>query len=263
MDEHGHGSGEKPAGLFFDHLGAELVRAARRDLQRVARRRARMARFAPVLGVMLLVLVVLVVVRPPSAVAGIEIEREGDSFVVRLVDVEADPVGIGQALRQAGLRVSVEVVSAAPSKVGRFVQLHQRASGAPALEWIDVSNGAAAGFRVPVSYPGDLRLVIGRRAWPWEDYTVAASAYAPGEPLYCSDVWGLRVSEAEDRLADLGVRVRWERFTGTGVASVTDPARIGGMFVTDAVSTAPGEVQVTAAPTPESPLGTPKPPPCS
>lgn len=263
MGDHEHDHDEQPVGLFFEHLKAELVTSARRDLQWGTRRRVRMARLVPVLGALLVGLAVLVAIRPPSAIAGIEVEREGDFFIVRLVDVEADAAGIEYALRQEGLRVAVEAVPAAPSKVGRFVQLHQRASGVPAFDWIDVSDGSAAGYRVPVSYTGDLRLVIGRHAWPWESYTAPASAYAPDEPLYCSDLWGMRVSEAMDRLENLGVRVRWEHFTGTDIKPVSNLVEISDMFVTDALSTAPREIQVTAAPTPESPLGTSAPPPCS
>lgn len=245
---------------FFDRLGSELSQAVRRDLVRRSRRRRRILQFS-LAGAMVAV-VVVGLVRSPSAVAGIEIERSGSYFTVRLVDVETDPGGVERALKDAGIDAKVTAVAAAPSKVGKFVMLAQQDFSGEPVEWVDVTDGAAAGLKIPADTSGTLRLFLGRKAWPWESYDAPASAYAPGEPLYCSDLWGTPVGDASDTLDQIGVRVRWESVTLSGAIPVDDPTTIADLFVTDAVSTRRGEVLIDASPTPESLFRTPPPPPC-
>jgi len=258
----GRDSGNEAGVSFFDELGAELSRAARCDVARRPQRRRRIVRVSAAVALIVVIVVGFEVVRSPSAVAGIEIEHAGPYLMVRLVDVEGDPGGVEQALRGAGLNATVAAIPAAPSKVGRFVQLGQRSTNGTGLEWVDLSDGAAAGFRIPDSYGGELELVIGRPARPWEHYAAPASAYAPGEPLYCSNLWGQRVADALDTLDQLGVRVRWNLATAAGVTPVADPATIANMFITDAISTSRTEVLITVGPTGKSPYRTPAPPPC-
>jgi len=192
---------------FVDALGDELYAAAvRRSSPRAVARRQRRRLLAPLGTAAAVVAVVagslLVVARPDTAQASLRVEIADGRLVVTLVDLVQRPEDIQEELAEAGLDVSVVAVPVGPSAVGRFVG--EVATELPAeLHITDGGRSTFSGFSLPLGWSGSLELYVGRTARTGESYAAASDAFAPGEPLACSEVSGrpatLVLALAEER----------------------------------------------------------------
>ncbi|HVE45187.1 MAG TPA: hypothetical protein VNA57_00370 [Acidimicrobiales bacterium] len=216
----GHAGGQTP---YFDALRHQLVGAAGR---RTTRRPPRSAAFLLAAAAVLVAVgsVALFTVAPP-ATAGVEVRRAGDRVELRLVGDDVDAEEVERAAAKAGVRVRVTHYAVGPSLADRFVAVVADPILPPDFARFDEATGSFRGFALPVSWKGNLRLGLGRRARGDERYTFASDAFAPGEPLACHDVRGLPAPEAAQVLGRVsGLSVVWEVQAPTG-ARPTTPVR--------------------------------------
>jgi hypothetical protein len=75
--------------------------------------------------------------------------------------------------------------------------------------------------------------------------------FAEREALHGAKLVGMKVSEAVERLKELGVAAEWRAVTPQN-SSVAEPDSISGFYVTGAVPAAPGKVIVFASLSPKS-----------
>jgi len=226
-------------------------------VHRQPRRRAAIVSVATV-AVALLVLVGVIGLGPTRpAAAGVQITEGGEFVTVVLTDPLATPEAVGEALRDAGFNVTIHAVPVSPSKVGALVS-YGGAPQAPDLELLGVDGVTFTGFRVRTGFDASFDLYFGRSAAAGESYVAGGSAYAPGEPLACVRIWGLRVDDALPIVAERQpeLRIRWQVLNEDSTGMVEVEAReIGEMHVTDALSDGPNEVMIYASTTPESLFG--------
>lgn len=215
-------SGASPP--YFDALRHQLVGAAGR---RTTRRPGRSPAFLLAAAAVLTVVagsVALFTVAPP-ATAGVEVRRAGDRVELRLVGDDVDAEEVERAAAEAGLRVFVTRYAVGPSRADRFVTVAADPILPDNFVRLDEATGSFRGFTLPVSWQGNLRLGLGRRARGDERYTFASDAFAPGEPLACHDVRGLPAREAAEVLGRVGgLSVVWQLQAPTGLRATT-PAR--------------------------------------
>lgn len=237
---------------FDARLRGELVAAAdRRHGQRVRRRRVAM------LSIVVLVIGAAVFaangfVRSDEASAGVDIKVENGQLTVRLTDLESRPDAIRQALDKAGLPVSITSAPVGPSDVGRFVS--EEAGGPslpPELHVLDAHNSTFAGFVIPVSWPTPLTLVVGRPANAGEHYITGSNAFAEGEPLACSGVFGQSLASAPAHIP-AGLVVRALTSDGTTIDTVVSLDRAiaahPDYLVATAAALSSTEILLTATP---------------
>lgn len=224
---------------FFSELGSALHDAAEQRL--VERRRRRLG--AQILaGVAAAAAAVVVAVsldtaqRQPAA-ASVEVEVTGGRVELRLADLEANPADITEAAAEAGLDVRVVEVPVGPSMVGRFADMSADRPLPRTLERHDAATGGFSGFSIPRWWDGTLTLFVGRTAREGEGYKSSSNAFAPGEPLECVNIVGLRVSEVGERVGvqrrDLSIR--WY-LTDAQPPRYVDPTEHGTAVVTSAVA---------------------------
>src|SRR5688572_30699381 len=175
-------------------VDTKLVRDRRRA---VARRTVlAMAAIAAVVGT-----VVTITLPDNRAQASIDVDVRDGRIVVRLLDLESRPEEIVAAMRNAGIDVVLEEAPVGPSNVGRFVGAFATKSG-PDLK-VARAGGTEAftSFSVPEGYDGVLRLSVGRKAAPGEQWRAASDATEKGEILECREIRGLTAVEASRELA--------------------------------------------------------------
>ncbi|MEY2423030.1 MAG: hypothetical protein QOI95_3097 [Acidimicrobiaceae bacterium] len=193
---------------FGDSLRDELVTAARRARYRQTRRR-RMGALAT-FGATLLIAVLAgaQLLHTDRAEAGVDIKVENGQLVVRLTDLEFRSDVIRDALARAGLHVTVSAQPVGPSDVGRFVSAVGAGAAPPReLHALSERDGTFEGFVLPVGWPGELDLIVGRPATATETYFKASNAFAAGEPLACSHLLGQALRDIAGHVRT-GVRLR-------------------------------------------------------
>ena len=187
---------------FQAKLRAALVGAVETKLVR-ARRRTRLRRAALAMAALVAVAATVFTVALPNdrAQASIDVEVRDGRIFVRLLDLESRPEEIVAAMRNAGIDVVLEEAPVGPSTVGRFVGGVATQSG-PALK-VARAGGTEAftSFSVPQDYAGVLRLSVGRKAAPGEQWRTASDATEKGEILECREIRGLTAVEAARELA--------------------------------------------------------------
>jgi hypothetical protein len=218
---------------FVDALGDELYAAAvRRTSPRAVARRQRRRVLAPLGTAAAAVAVVagtlIVVAGPDTAQAAVQVEVADGRVVITLVDLEQRPEAIEAELAEAGLDVSIVAVPVGPSTVGRFVG-DVATELPPELHVTRGGRTAFSGFSLPLGWPGSLELHVGRAARDGEAYAAVSDAFAPGEPLACSEALGgpaqLALALAQERgltasfLALLPGDAGWQRVDAQDVAA--------------------------------------------
>lgn len=225
----GHDHGPLPS------LRAALVDAAGsyRERQRVQH-----TRLLAAAAVVILVVVTAGFLFTPSHIdASVLVERVGDELVVRIQDAAVRPDAVELALGRRGVHAQVTPVAVGPSRIGEFVAV----GGPVRLDGDDRLSSAVA--RIPVRTTV-VRLRLGRAAEPGEAYDVPSDAYAEGEPLECSGVWGRPVGDVvHDIRRRFGGTIEWIIPDGTSAAD-PDPSYV----VTHAVVHAPDRLLVAISP---------------
>lgn len=230
---------------FERALRDELMAAARRPPRKRLPRTA-LAAIAAVAAITL-VIGVSVTGDPTPAGADVEVTRADGRVIVRLTDQANRPEEIQAALEPEGLDIRVAGAPVGPSNVGRFVGQIATAADLVDLEHIRVDGVTFMGFSLPEGWDGTLTLLVGRPAAPGETYEAASNAFAPGEPLACTDTLGDPLRDVAARLDDYTVAVL--DYTRSGAAPRLDLAEalthgLGDQSISGAVLVSADEVVV-------------------
>ena len=236
-------------------LRDELVRSAWRQRARHRRRRVLVSIGAAAVAASIAIVAVLAVGSSDPVAAGVEVEVVDGRIVVELTDVETRPGVVEAALRDVGLDAVVTALPVGPSNVGRFVAAE---SNLPGGVDADIDQQSFVVFSAPVGLRDRIELGLGRPA-EGETYAAASDAYAPGEPLSCSGLYGQPVQHLRafaDDHPELEISVQ-PFLDGPGIAVAADDPALDGLRVVDAVSTAPDTVLVYATEDGSSPFANP------
>ena len=238
-------------------LREELVQAAWRAQRRHRRRRVTIGAVAAVAAASIALIAVIALDSSEPAAAGVEVEIVDGRINVLLTNLETRPAVVEAALRDVGLDATVTSLPVGPSRVGRFVADVARLPDAVTITEADGED--FLGFSAPNGLGDHLELVLGRPA-AGEPYALASDAYAPGEPLSCSDLYGdpfaALVAFADDH-PDLRIDV--QAFGDAGPAGppvpvdAADPSS-NDLRIADAISPAADTVTVYLTPDGESPF---------
>jgi hypothetical protein len=234
---------------------------------RLGRRRASFLAAAALIALLVSLPAILSPGVPRGAIKArtvVSFSRDGEFIVALIRDPNADSVALRQAFAQHGLNITVHLIPVSPSAVGTLVYFSfddRGGSGIEPLAGDDPActtmsgSGCPIGLRVPIDFQGRADIALGRPANPGERYRSGNEAYAPGEALHCSGLYGMTVQTALPVLADRGVAAIW-RSTDRSIvwAEGIDPTTIAGQYVTDAIPAAPGEVYIWVTPDQPSPL---------
>lgn len=111
-----------------------------------------------------------------------------------------------------GLHINVSLVPVSPSLVGTVVYTSDD-GGADAIQplqngsCVTGGGGCPIGLKIPANFTGQGYITLGRAAQSGEGYDSTASAFAPGEALHCSGLFGAKVSDASAVLQAHGLTV--------------------------------------------------------
>ncbi|MFF3670770.1 hypothetical protein [Microtetraspora malaysiensis] len=123
------------------------------------------------------------------ASAALDIEREGDQYVVTVKDMFAEPAMYERELRARGLKIELQVVPVPSSMVGETLVLDGTPSSSgvsriPAPgECRNPFSFCSIGLRIPVNYRKQVVVFLGRPARPGERYGLMTPIDLPGEPF--------------------------------------------------------------------------------
>ena len=153
-------------------------------------------------GFAVAVLVLNSTVQTQPARAAVSFRTAADGEIVATV---RNPVAAENQLDAAfaahGLRITVSLVPVSPSLVGTVVYASDT-GGNDAIQTIGHGRcltgggGCPIGLKIPSDFTGRGSITLGRPAKAGESYESTASAFAPGEALHCSGLFGARVSAA-------------------------------------------------------------------
>ncbi|RCG33096.1 hypothetical protein DQ384_01235 [Sphaerisporangium album] len=141
--------------------------------------------------------------------SAVDIARDGDQYVARIKDPFAEYRMYTEAFRAVGLDIDLRPVPVSPTAVGKILGMviadHSPPGTGPKVEagpsgpLVDgvaltmetlpknCRPGRDAGcvmvLRIPVGFPGDVLVRLGREARPGEEYANFEAATAPGEML--------------------------------------------------------------------------------
>ncbi|GGM66647.1 hypothetical protein GCM10010106_10920 [Thermopolyspora flexuosa] len=171
------------------------------------------------------------------AAAALDIRRDGDHYVIRVLDMYADPETYERELRARGLDITLEVKPTSRGRAGsvfivqdldrlqaegrvpadgRITTVDELPLGKEASPGDPVSplrppgscqtpHGCPLGVRIPVDLTERARITIGREARPGEDYLIRPDVGSPGEPLHCVPYVNRTVAEVTRIARERGV----------------------------------------------------------
>ncbi|WP_066361272.1 hypothetical protein [Herbidospora mongoliensis] len=218
---------------------------------------------------------VVVTMTPPQIVtsyanAAVEIHREGDQYVARILDPFADHARFTEAFRAVGLDVRIEPLPASPLSAGKsmgmmiggtwdrpeeiggeFAYGGVVLSAAPEPKGCDPGSdpGCSMIVRVPAGFPGSVSVRLGRPARPGEEYADFDRAVEPGGPLHGVKLrHGASVKEIRAEAGRRGLRVTYKeiQIAPDGALSFVEPGRTptGKWTVWNAWQVREGEVRL-------------------
>jgi hypothetical protein len=200
-------------------------------------------------AVMLTVVLFVAVSKDDTASAGVEIHVVDGRLQVALTDVETRAEFVENAVADAGLDISVTSEPVGPSIVGRFVSAGGQDS--TVIDHLDERGDRSfIGFSVPLHWPGHVDVVLGRAAKRGEDYVALSDAYAAGEPLSCTGIYGQTAAAAAAQLEQLGLDAAFQPFVDGRAQPLVDVRAIDAAAerewsVSDAVALSPKRVVLT------------------
>lgn len=164
-------------------------------------------------GVAVAVLVLNSAVQTQPARAAVSFRTAADGELVATVrNPFAAEKQLDAAFAAHGLHITVSLVPVSPSLVGTVVYSSDN-GGNDAIQTIGHGpcltggGGCPIGLKIPSNFTGRGYITLGRPAKAGESYESTASAFAPGEALHCSGLFGARVSAAMSVLHARGVTV--------------------------------------------------------
>ena len=139
--------------------------------------------------------------------SAVQVDREGDLWVLRWDEPGPDPDEIRSIGDELGLDLEVEELPSGAYNVGRVLGGAMTGSGFPfSLERPDGSQDTR-GFRVPTTYDGTITVHLGRLGRPGERWDSSVPATGPGGPFECQSLLGAPLAETIDALERTDVRV--------------------------------------------------------
>lgn len=164
-------------------------------------------------GVAVAVLVLNSTVQTQPAQAAVSFRTAADGELVATVrNPFAAEKQLDAAFAAHGLHITVSLVPVSPSLVGTVVYSSDN-GGNDAIQAIGHGRcltgggGCPIGLKIPSAFTGRGYITLGRPARAGESYESTASAFAPGEALHCSGLFGARVSAAMSVLHARGLTV--------------------------------------------------------
>jgi len=216
------GPGERTPGAR--ELMDEITSAPGTACARTPRRRRRLITIPLAAGLAAAALVAtwaLPITRPANA-APLDIEQQGGYYVISVKDLFAAPERYQAQLKSAGIDITLRVIPVSPNLEGTVTgpvhppydrltpeQIARRKDLISAIE----APGACAtrpgactiGFRIPVNYPGQDKILLGRKTRPGEGYMAFSPIQSIGEPLHCVPFMGKTVDRVRGLLRQHGV----------------------------------------------------------
>jgi hypothetical protein len=134
--------------------------------------------------------------------------------VIQLTDLANTPREVEAAIEPEGLDIRVDAVPVGPSNVGRFVGQIATEPDLVDLHYVRTDGVTFMGFSLPERWDGELTLLLGRPARSGEGYETFSNAFAPGEPLACTDTLGDALRVVAARLPGYDITVADLRLGG-------------------------------------------------
>ncbi|GGK70521.1 hypothetical protein Ppa06_35980 [Planomonospora parontospora subsp. parontospora] len=195
---------------------------------------------------------------PAPASATLDIERDGDHYVITVKDLFAEPELYERELKARGLDITLKLVPTSPGGargIYVFNDVDRLRAGEPVpadgpITTIEAPGpcerlgGCPTGLKVPVDYAKKAEVTLGREARPGEAYVIRPIIDMPGEPLHCVEYVNKTVAEVVPMLRERGVEPELTSFTASGRVPP------GHWYVHDGVMSAAGEAIVLTGPEP-------------
>lgn len=194
--------------------------------------------------------------RPEPAHAAVTFAQEGGTIIATVQDPVAAAAELHDAFSQRGLDIHLRLVPASPSKVGTVIAVEDSAPGiAPLAEGPCLGDRCPVGLRIPADFAGRAEITLGRPARPGEPYVATASAYAPGEPLACTQLYGSTVAEARAIARRENVEITWKMIQDDHAVEVPPNDVSDDWYVGGATASNPARVRmwVSTSPLPDVP----------
>ncbi|MFC4013208.1 hypothetical protein ACFOY2_38690 [Nonomuraea purpurea] len=178
-----------------------------------ARRRPRRWVAIPAGALLTAAAVALTWMLPNSTASALDIEREGDYYVIQIKDLYADPDSYKTQLRTVGLDVSLKVIPATAAFEGQVFPTSPDNKYITEITGIyppgpcDKLDGCAIGVKIPVDFKGTASIEIGRKAEPGERYQSFTTWDVKGEPMHCVPYRNKTVAEVRGMLKERGIRI--------------------------------------------------------
>jgi len=209
-----HAITSTPRPLAADERDPATTR--RRSMRSRASRRLRLLVLAASViaaGVAVAVLILNSTVQTQPAQAAVSFRTAADGEIVATVrNPFAAEKQLDAAFTAHGLHITVSLVPVSPSLVGTVVYSSDN-GGNDAIQTtghgrcLTGGGGCPIGLKIPSDFTGRGYITLGRPAKAGESYDSTTSAFAPGEALQCSGLFGAQVSAAMSVLHARGLIV--------------------------------------------------------
>jgi hypothetical protein len=202
---------------------------------------------------------------PAPASAALEIERQGDFYIITVKDLFADPDVYQAELKARGLDITLQLQPTSANMAGSMYVINdsdrlrkgESVSGEGPVKAVDAPGpcerfaGCPIQLKVPVDYKRTAEVMLGREARPGEKYTLPPGIAMPGEPFHCVDYVNKKVADIVPMLRERGVQAQFTSYTKG--AQVPDD-----WYVLDGVMSEAGKALMLAAPKPSPDAKPPK-----
>ena len=199
-------------------------------------------------------LVVLTQSPVPAKAAGVAFATQGGYIDVTITDPSAPAASMQAAFAQHGLNITVLVDNASPSLVGTITFDDTSFQPIYAPEGSCLLPGGATrcqiGFRVPLDFSGQAFVSVNAPTPPGQTYESQNDAFAPGEVLHCSGLYGMKVSQAAPILQKLGLTTIWRTGDSSDSADGVSEASIEDQFINGALPWSQGTAMISVGSSP-------------
>jgi hypothetical protein len=180
--------------------------------------------------------------------AGVAFASQGGYLDVTITDPSAPAASMQAAFVQHGLDITVVTDDASPSLVGTITFDDSTFQPIYAPEGSCLLPGGATrcqiGFRVPLDFSGQASIVVNAPTPTGQTYNSTNDAFAPGEVLHCSGLYGTKVAQAAPILQKLGLTTVWRTGGSNDPANGVSEASIEDKFINSALPWSQGTVMV-------------------
>jgi hypothetical protein len=218
----------------------------------IPRRRRPTTVLAGVGAIALVVVIAVLTLVTQSAVsakaAGVAFAAQGGYIDVTITDPSAPAASMQAAFAQHGLDITVLVDDASPSLVGTITFDDTSFQPIYAPEGSCLLPGGATrcqiGFRVPLGFSGQAFISVNAPTPPGQTYESQNDAFAPGEVLHCSGLYGMKVAQAAPILERLRLTTIWRTGGSNDPTNGVSEASIEDEFINSALPWSQGTVMI-------------------